>query len=123
MKIPYFTYQWKTENKSTLPFVYADGDPIHYIQNVDEFYHALGFTADQSKSILPDEFIWDHYISVKAEKSTSCLQIIIIEYLYRESETFRTKYGEAYVSWVGLCNSKKLGKLTDCRNCRMNPYQ
>jgi hypothetical protein len=93
--IPHFNYSSKQSG-----YIDTDGVMQHRIKNLDEFYSALGYTADINKTgLLPDEFIWEEYIKDGAVNTTAFLQNNIIKYLSKHSDSFIKKYGEKYESW------------------------
>ena len=97
------------------------GERIHYVADVDAFYEALGYT-DEVKygGLLPDEFIWTEYRKPESEKSPSCLQSRIIEYLQRSAlaaELLAGRVGE----WEGGCSDFPAKKNGNCSGCLLCP--
>ena len=119
--IPTFQYSTKGNVNNHYGHIDADGQLIHWIKNLDEFYEALGFTASMAKEgMMPDEFIWDEYIKVGAINSAACLQMHIIEYLSKYSDSFRKKYSDQYKNWIAADAIAEKDKL--CFSCKMNPF-
>ncbi|MEQ1601159.1 MAG: hypothetical protein HOP04_04080 [Methylophilaceae bacterium] len=101
----------------------ADGNMIHRVKNVDEFYQALGYTQKDAldEKLEPEVFIWHKYRKDHAEKSEACLQARIMAYLNQHSATFRETYGRYYVGWMGSCDSLKINGDADCVHCKLHP--
>ena len=124
--IPHFQYHAKCISSKNLCCIKADGQAIHEISDygeLDKFYRVFGYTADKPKAgILPDEFIWDEYIKDNPVAYTDCLQIHIIEYLIKHSDTFRKRYGEQCESWIAAHAESVTARGVLCVTCRMKPY-
>lgn len=116
-KISQFKFRVENTNKVDLPCIELDGDNIHTITDLSEFYKYLGYNSEVAlKGILPDEFIWDTYIK-KAEKNcASCFQLHIIDFLLRYSTTFTKKYGrECYKLIVPHTAEKAACNIKGCK--------
>jgi hypothetical protein len=72
-------------------------------------------------TVLPEEFIWDEYHKNGAKKAEACLQANIIEYLCKNVEGFRRRYGNAYRNLIGSCSSKIMNNSADCQACKKHP--
>ena len=101
----------------------ANGKVIHCIENVDEFYRALGYSREDAldKKLEPEVFIWHKYRKDHSEMSEVCLQARIMEYLNQHSITFREIYGRYYAGWAGRCDSLKINGHADCVDCKLHP--
>jgi len=122
-QIPHFKYNTSANMKKQLGHIAADGVILHWINNLDEFYKALGYTASMAKvGIMPDEFIWDEYIKEGAVNSTDCLQKHIIEYLSQHSDNFRKEHGDQYKSWLASHDGAIKEKDERCLSCNMNAF-
>ena len=101
IQMPHFKYLSKNQANKHWRYIEAEGEVIHHIENLDEFYKAFGYTIDKAKAgILPDEFLWEQYIKDTAVNCATCFQMHIIEYLIKHSVTFRKKYGALCESWI-----------------------
>lgn len=122
MKIPNFSYEISSQLRKHHKYILVDGVVIHEIDDVDEFYRALGYTDEMRiAGIEPEVFRWSQYTKDDAVKSPFCLQSLIIEYLNQHSEDFRKQYGRDYASWIGTCASENLRDTDDCKACTMHP--
>lgn len=94
----------------------------HHINNMGEFYAALGFKDNGGGGLLPEEFIWDRYTRDGASKSMRCLQIQIGNYLYTHSARFKELYGCAHEKMIGTCKSEHIDDRDGhCLKCPMHP--
>ena len=99
----------------------GDGS-FHHINNMGEFYAAVGVKDNGDGGLLPEEFIWDRYKRDGASKSTWCLQIQIANYLYTHSARFKELYGCAHDKMIGTCQSQQLdARDGHCLKCPMHP--
>jgi hypothetical protein len=118
--IPHFQYSIRGDHNN-YGYIVADGELIHWIKNLGEFYKALGYLPSMAmEGIMPDEFIWDKYIKVGAANSTTCMQMNIIEYLSKYSDNFRKKYSDRYKSWIAT--DAKPENNDSCFSCDMKPF-
>jgi len=92
--VPHLKYRFLAVSSRRVPCIEAGGKVIHEIQHLPEFYGMFGYTLDAGKSgLLPDEFIWAEYINQHDAAFAPCIQIHIIEYLLKHSDTFKAEYG------------------------------
>ena len=120
-RIPHFQYNTKGDVKNHFGHIDADGEIVHWVKDFDEFYRTLGYTnAMAKKGIVPDEFIWDEYIKDGTVNSTACMQMHIIEYLGKYSDSFRKKYGDQYKSWIATNAKPEKDEL--CISCNMKQF-
>jgi hypothetical protein len=93
-------------------------EKVHRIGDVDEFYKALGYNDEISKTgLMPEEYIWERYYKDKSEKSESCLQNKIIEYLNKHSPSFKMNFAVECQHWLESCKEKRADKSTSCTDC------
>ena len=121
--IPHFKHCSRGGSDKQYGFIAIDGEFLHKIENLDEFYRAFGYTAEMAKEgVLPDEFIWDEYIKDAPLAYTFCLQIHIIEYLVKHSDTFRKRYAEQCGSWIAAHVEAVTARGVLCATCKMHPF-
>ena len=122
MPIPHFLYNLSSTSNSTFGYVTLGDEKIHHIDDVHEFYRALGHTDElRLKGILAEEFVWAEYHSDSSEKSEICLQVRIIKYLSRHSAIFIERYASQCDFWLASCMRKCMSKTPACINCSCNP--
>lgn len=116
--VPYFNYHLANPLSMRFGCVEMDGEIIHRIANIDEFYHEFGFTPGMSKAgVLPEEYIWAKYIQNATCNFVVCIQIRIIKYLIKHSE----EYGEQCKVWLDAYLKETVAKAAACADCRMKP--
>lgn len=116
--IPHFKYSTRGDVYKHFGHIDADGEVIHWIENLDDFYSALGYTASMAKAgVLPEEFIWDEYIKEGAANSPACMQMNIIEYLSKHSEAFRNKYSDQYTNLIAALADAVTESDRRCFSC------
>jgi hypothetical protein len=122
--IPHIKHCTRAGSNKHFGFIEVDGNSIHEIENLDEFYKAFGYSTDIAKAgILPDEFMWDEYIRDTAVNFNSCFQIHLIEYLFKHSDPFREKYGKQFESWIeAYAETLITDECMLCATCRMNLF-
>jgi hypothetical protein len=94
-------------NNYTLPnfrYVEVDGEAVHRISDIKQFYEALGYSDEINKQgILHDEFIWDEYLKDGSSKCDHCLKAKLVEYLKTHSMKFVEKYGSEIDQCLSIC--------------------
>ena len=56
---PRFKFRLESIAKDKPPFIEFDGEVIHTIADLGEFYKYLGYSPELAlKGILPEEFVW-----------------------------------------------------------------
>lgn len=121
IQIPHFRRRAGNGMDRHSEFIEMDGECIHKIENLDDFYKAFGYTEDIAKSgLLPEEFIWEEYIKGNALVFTECLQVHIIEYLRKHSDKFKHKYGEQAMNWIAAYAKTISSRGMSCAACRKN---
>jgi len=99
--------------------IIGDGKPLHYIENVSEFYYSIGYTDDMAKArIVPDEFVWDEYLNNSGY--SICLQKHILDYLNNHSPTFYESYGEQYDEFVINHENARKARGEACAGCKLH---
>ena len=125
IKVPHFGRRSGKNSDKRAEFIEMGGECIHQIENLDDFYSAFGYTTDIAISgILPEEFIWEAYIRDNSLTFTECLQVHLIEYLFKHSDSFRNRYGAESRGWIAAhirTISEKGVTCTTCRKNRLNP--
>ena len=106
-KTPRFKYRLESaKNKS--PCIELDGEIIHTIPNIGEFYKYLGYSPELAlKGVLPEEFVWETYVKENKQDCASCFQLHIIDYLIRYSTSFAKKFGPDCQKLVAPLSAKK----------------
>lgn len=117
--VPHFKYHSASIANRQAASIEVEGKAIHKIENPDKFYKEFGYTQDMARAgILPDEFIWSEYTNNSSADFTACIQIHIIEYLIKHSETFRKTYGEKCEGWLAAHEAEAAAKGIACVACR-----
>ena len=118
MSNPQFQFHLASPSNSKNGYITLGEEKVHFIDDVNKFYRALGYTEEIRKTkILPEEFIWSEYRSENSKKTKTCLQIKIIEYLSNHSPTFKSKYADYCKHWIDTCNEKWMSNLIECEGC------
>jgi hypothetical protein len=119
---PRFHFNLTSPSHPTFGYVILGDEKVHHIDNVHEFYRALGHTDEMRlKGILAEEFVWTEYHKDDSKYSEICLQVRIIKYLTRHSETFIEKYAAQCDSWLATCLKKCMSNSPLCMICSCNP--
>jgi len=119
---PYFTYLTSNPNHPNNNCILADGEVVHRIEDLGEFYHALGYTGEMQKlGVEPEFYRWNEFSKDHSIESELCLQSKIIEYLHIHSAVFRKSYGDTYERLKGSCPTENLLETDSCKKCRMYP--
>jgi len=116
--VPYFKYYLSNSLSMHFRCVEMEGEVIHRIENIDEFYLEFGYTPDMMKAgVLPEEFIWAEYIQNATCNFVICIQIRILKYLIKHSD----KYVEQCKVWLDTYLEESVAKAATCANCKMKP--
>ena len=90
MQVPNLKYIQPSNSNNHIGYIKYDEEFIYPIKDLAEFYKELGYTKELSfAGVLPDEFIWDTYRNNLAREYIGCLQLLLINYLSKHSDTFR----------------------------------
>jgi hypothetical protein len=115
---PYFKYRSKSRLGKHGGCIELEGEVIHTVNNIDEFHKTFGYGNEQAKAgIMPEEFIWEEYFRDAANKSTSCFQIHLIDYLIRHSLAFRARYADQVGEWFTLHARSSARSGVSCGAC------
>jgi hypothetical protein len=116
--IPHFQYTFGSPSSLKNGYITLGEEKIHRINDVEEFYEALGYTKEIKKLGLgPEEFFWEEYRRDGSRKKQICFQVKIIEYLNKHSATYKEKYAVQFESWLANCMEKWSGNSAECKNC------
>jgi hypothetical protein len=121
IQFPHIKYVPRDPANRHFGFIEVDGMVAHRIENLEEFYEALGFSSEMRKQgVLPDEFIWDEYIRNAGKKYTECYDLHILEYLAKKNAIpFMNKYGTQCESWIAGYAEARCTRCT----CNLKPCQ
>jgi len=115
--IPIFKYSSKDPANRHFGFIEIDQVQKYWIDNLENFYQALGFSSDMRKSgLLPSQFIWEEYLSDTA-KNPLCFQLHMIEYLMKYSAPFLKIYGEHCDNWIECLSEARSARGDECLTC------
>lgn len=121
-KIPNFSYVISNGSRNLGNYVLIDGEIIHEIEDIYDFYRALGYTDEMQKAgIEPEVYRWERYTKDGAVASPLCLQDCIIEYLCYHSEKFKQQYACDIDNWIGTCTPENYRNIELCNRCRIRP--
>jgi hypothetical protein len=117
-QVPYFKYSSKDPSQKHLGSIEFEADVIHWIDDLDAFYQAFGYSNDMRKwGVLPDDYLWEEYLcDVKRERS-ACFQIHVIEYLLKYSPSFVNEYGFQCDAWIEALDKELHSNGKECRAC------
>jgi len=111
-KIPLIKYRSKDSANLHFGIIEINGEVIHRIEDLEAFYKIFGYTDDLVKTgKLPDDFIWEAYVTNSAVNCAPCFQLHIIEYLIMHSTAFLKK-NIGNNTMTGLLPMHKLGLQT-----------
>jgi hypothetical protein len=121
VSFPRFHFNLSSPSTPAFGYVTLGDEKIHHIDNVHEFYRALGHTDEMRlKGILAEEFVWTEYHKDESKYSEICLQVRIIQYLSRHSATFIEKYAAQCDSWLAACLKRCISNSPGCMSCSCN---
>jgi hypothetical protein len=116
---PHFKFHHQKSQKKT-DCIELNGEVIYTIEDVYDFYTALGYTSDIAKEgILPEEYIWEKFTK-NSKKRCVCLELKIINYLGNKSVYFDQLCKSNYKYWGPLLALAKLGQNAICSDCKMD---
>ena len=99
--IPHFKHRAKDPANRHLGFIELDGFEKYWIDDLEDFYRAMGFHNDMRKlGVMPDEFVWDEYYKYPTANKSALYQFHILEYLMKHSSEFNVKYSSQYRNWL-----------------------
>ena len=125
IKIPHFLFHTTSYVTNLLCAIKVDGEVIHNIRRIDElhsFYRVFGYTDEMTKQgIMADEFIWDEYIRSDPHQFSDCVQMHLLEYLYKYSPTFKSAFGNVCKGWMAELARVRKEKRELCIACKIEP--
>jgi hypothetical protein len=122
MQVPNFKYIQPSNSNNHIGHIKYDEEFIYPIKDLDEFYKELGYTKElRFAGVLPDEFIWDTYRKNLDRECIGCLQLLLINYLSKHSDTFRRKYDIQCKRWLEILAEVRAARSLECVNCRIKP--
>ena len=122
-KIPYLTYSAPRLSNNDCGSIIANGQVIHTIDDMGKFYEAMGFTPDMKRQgLLADEFIWEEYVKDSSPNLSACYQKHIIEYLLKNSPSFKEVYGQQLTEWIAIHANTRTSNRSFCNKCRLLQY-
>jgi hypothetical protein len=125
ISIPVFRYAQMMMGPQHYGTIMVRYEVFHKIQNMEDFYAALGNNEDEkSKGFSGEEFVWNRYKRDGSKMSNRCLQVQIQNYLHNNSAKFRELYGHEYNEMIGKCSSTAIDDNDKhCANCPMLPKE
>jgi hypothetical protein len=119
INIPNFSYGPRDAKKNYV--IELEGEVIHRIENMEEFFAALGYSPEISKEgILPDEFIWERFVRDAEAKCRQCLNFHIFRYLHQHSVRFNELYQANLEQWPAILAMSNLCGQAHCKACKIN---
>jgi hypothetical protein len=116
-KVPSFKYSSKDPDNRYFGFIEIDQAQKYWIDNLENFYQAFGYSTEMSKwGLLPSQFLLEEYLSNTA-KSPLCFQLHMIEYLMKYSESFLKTYGDQCDDWIAALSEARSANGEECRTC------
>ena len=116
-KVPNFKYSSKDPANRHFGFIEIDQAQRYWIDNLENFYQALGYSNDMRKwGLLPNHFIWEEYLS-DTSKNPLCFQLHMIEYLMKYSAPFLKMYGHQCDDWIATLSDARSASGEECRTC------
>lgn len=115
---PRFDYYLTTPSNPSYGYITLGDKKIHHIDNVHEFYTALGYTEEvKNTGELAEEFVWSEYRKDNSKRSEICLQIKILKYLRQYSTVLNEKYDSLQEYWFISCAAKSISNSAMCMDC------
>ncbi len=119
-KIPYLTYSAPRPTNYDCGSIVANGQIIHSISDMGKFYEAMGYTHEMRMSgLLADEFIWEEYVKHSTPFLSACYQKHLIEYLLKNSLSFKKEYGVQSAEWIAAHANARTVSRSFCNKCRL----
>ena len=118
IQIPHFKYYSKDPAHRHLGFIKLEKDVIYWIDDLDDFYQAFGYSKDMREwGVLPDDFMWEEYLCDTKGQYSACFQMHIIEYLLKHSPSFVNEFGRQCDVWIAAYNKDVCANSQVCRTC------
>ena len=120
--IPHFKIRSRDPANKHWRCIEVEGEVIHQIGNLEEFYKSFGYTEEMAKAgKLADEFIWEEFTKNAEAICTACYQLHMIKYLLKHSVAFLHKYGERYNEWIAAHSVARAENEKLCVGCKAKP--
>ena len=117
-QIPHFKYSSKDPAHQHLGFIEDEREVVYWIDDLDEFYQAFGYSDDMRKwGVLPDDYLWEEFLCDSKSKYSACFQIHIIEYLLKHSPLFVNEHWHQCDNWIAALNKELSSNGTECHTC------
>jgi hypothetical protein len=121
--IPFITNSAPNISNKYCESIVADGSLIFHIDDLDKFYQALGYTLEMKmRGVLAEEFIWEEYVKSSSEMLTACYQKHIIEYMLKNSPSFKEQYGAQCLSWIAEHANVRIVSRKFCKKCNIKQF-
>lgn len=117
--LPVLHYEARHTHKDCKHLVSRKGDCFP-VTSEDQFFEWLGYKA-RCRTMLLDEFIWEHYTHNQQRAAAGCLQALQWSFLFATSPEFIEKYGKALIDVKGTCQSPSAQKDAICVYCLLRP--
>lgn len=118
--LPNITYNLSNPISEKYRGIEINGEVIHWIEDIDEFYGIFGFSSDMRKAgVIPEEFISNEYTKYVQSNFTVCKLIQLIEYLRFQSPKFLQKYGNKCEGWLAALAKMRVPDPQVCSICKM----
>jgi hypothetical protein len=119
-KLPNIIYNLSNPASEKFRGIEVNGEVLHWIEDIDEFYGIFGYSSDMRKAgVLPEEFIWDEYTRYAKSNFAVCKLIQLIEYLRFQSPEFLRKYGNRCEEWLTGLEKMRAPDHEECAICKM----
>lgn len=121
--IPFLTYSFPRPSNNNCGCIVADGQITYPINDMCEFYEAVGYTHEmQKQGVLPEEFIWEEYAKDSSPYLSACFQKHLIVFMLNNSPSFKEKYGVNCASWIVEHANERVVSRSFCNKCRLQLY-
>ena len=118
--LPNITYSLSNPISEKYRGIEVNGEVIHWIEDIDEFYGIFGFSSDmRNAGLIPEEFISNEYANFAQSNFTACKLIQLIEYLRFQSPQFLQKYGNKCEEWLTALAKMRTANPEVCSICKM----
>ena len=118
--LPDITYNLSNPASHKFRGIEVNGEIVHRIEDIDEFYGIFGYSSDMKKAgVLPEEFIWNQHTKHAKTNFAICKLIQLIEYLRFQSPQFLQKYGDKCDEWLTALEKMRAPDYEECASCKM----
>ena len=123
IQVPHFKYHSKDPAQRHFGIIELDHAEKYWIDDLDHFYQSFGYSSDMRKwGVLPDEFIWEEYLSDPVKSNKPCFQLHILEYLIKYSTEFLKMHMHEYDDWIATLAKAKASSGDEncvCKACKV----